>query len=311
MLESVVGVVRTEIAEAQAEITEVCVMQATQFTEFMAHFDVLQQILQRDVASPFVPQLGTSQAPPVSSSPDPPAPFNNPACCKRKHQLNEHDEWHSTAYESSKLYKEKVFKVSDTSDRGTHFCNTQLEKVLKHYGVHHRLATPYHPQTSGQVEVINRELKRILTKTVDQGKRNWSEKLDDTLWAHRTAYKTPIGTTPYNFVYGKSCHLPVKLEHKAYWAIKLMNFDLCKSGEQRILHLNKLDECRMKTYENARIYKERIRKWHDKHIKIPKDFKVGDQVLLFNSRLRLFPGKLKSRWSGPYTVTKVSPHGAI
>jgi len=123
--------------------------------------------------------------------------------------------------------------------------------------------------------------------------------------------KSPIGTTPYNLVYGKSCHLPVELEHKEYWAIKAMNFDLRKAGEQRLLHLNELDEWRMKVYENARIYKERIRRWHDKHIKLAKEFKVGDQVLLFNSRIRLFSGKLKSRWSGPYSVTQLSPYGTI
>ncbi|XP_039123384.1 uncharacterized protein LOC120260005 [Dioscorea cayenensis subsp. rotundata] len=93
--------------------------------------------------------------------------------------------------------------------------------------------------------------------------------------------------------------------------IKAMNFDLRKAGEQRMLHLNELDEWRMNAYENDRICKERIRKWHHKHIKTPKDVNMGDQVLLFNSRLRLFLGKLKSRWFGPYTVTEVSPHGAI
>jgi len=90
-----------------------------------------------------------------------------------------------------------------------------------------------------------------------------------------------------------------------------MKFDLRKAGEQRLLHLNELDEWRMKAYENARIYKERIRRWHDKHIKLAKEFKVGDQVLLFNSCMRLFPGKLKSRWSGPYSVSQMSAYGAI
>ncbi|XP_039130891.1 uncharacterized protein LOC120267290 [Dioscorea cayenensis subsp. rotundata] len=103
----------------------------------------------------------------------------------------------------------------------------------------------------------------------------------------------------------------MELEHKVYWAIKVMNFDLSKSGEQRMLHLNELDEWRMKAFENAKIYKERIRKWHDKYIKNLKEFKVGNQVLLFNSRLRLFPGKLMSRWFDPYTVTEVSSHGAV
>nr|GFA25763.1 reverse transcriptase domain-containing protein [Tanacetum cinerariifolium] len=102
------------------------------------------------------------------------------------------------------------------SDRGTHFCNDQFKKFMHKYGVTHRLSTAYHPQTSGQVEVTNRGLKRILERTIGQNRASWSDKLDDALWAFRTAYKTPIGCTPYKMVYGKACHLPIELEYKAY-----------------------------------------------------------------------------------------------
>ncbi|GJY54088.1 reverse transcriptase domain-containing protein [Tanacetum coccineum] len=102
------------------------------------------------------------------------------------------------------------------SDRGTHFCNDQFAKVMLKYGVTHHLATAYHPQTSGQVEVSNRGLKRILERTIGENRASWSDKLDDALWSFRTAFKTPIGCTPYKLMYGKACHLPIELEHKAY-----------------------------------------------------------------------------------------------
>ncbi|GKF45513.1 reverse transcriptase domain-containing protein [Tanacetum coccineum] len=146
-----------------------------------------------------------------------------------------------------------------------------------------------------------------MSKTVGENLASWSDKLDDVLWAFRTAFKTPIGCTPYKLVYGKSCHLPIELENKAYWALKHANFDLKTTGDHRKLQLNEL---RDQAYENSLIYKERTKKLHDFKIKT-RIFNVGDRVLLFNSHLKIFSGKLKTRWSGPFTITKVFPYGTI
>ncbi|GJR09308.1 reverse transcriptase domain-containing protein [Tanacetum coccineum] len=161
------------------------------------------------------------------------------------------------------------------SDRRTHFCNDQFAKVMSKYGVTHRLATAYHPQTSGQIEVSNHGLKRILERIVGENRASWSDKLDDALWAFHTAFKTPIGCTPYKLIY---------------------------------LQLNELNELRDQAYENSLIYKERTKKLHDSKIK-NRIFNVGDQVLLFNSHLKIFSGKLKTQWSDPFTTTEVSPYG--
>nr|GFA53183.1 reverse transcriptase domain-containing protein [Tanacetum cinerariifolium] len=194
------------------------------------------------------------------------------------------------------------------SDHGTHFCNDQFSRVMAKYGVTHRLYTAYHPQTSGQVEVTNCGLKRILERTVEENRALWSDKLEDALWAFRTAYKTSIGCTPYCLVYGKACYLPHEIKHKAYWALKHTNFDLRTAGDHRKLQLNEPSELRDQAYENSLIYKERTKKLHDDKIK-NRIFNVGDQVLLFNSRLKIFLGKLKSRWSGPFTIAEIYPYG--
>ena len=197
------------------------------------------------------------------------------------------------------------------SDRGTHFCNKLMEKAMKRYGVNHRFSTSYHPQTSGQVENTNRALKRILEKTVKENPAVWSRKLDDALWAFRTAYKTPTGTTPYKLIYGKACHLPFELEHRAYWALKNCNLDLIAAGEKRMFQLHELDELRFYAYENSRLYKEKTKVWHDRKLKMRKEFKKGDKVLLFQSKFKIKQPKLTSRWVGPYTVKHQYPSGYV
>ena len=168
------------------------------------------------------------------------------------------------------------------TDNGTHFCNKVIDKVLQKYGVRHRTSLAYHPQSNGQAEVSNREIKYILEKTVNSSRKDWSKKIDDALWAYRTAFKTPLGMSLFRLVYGKACHLPVELEHRAYWATRQLNMDITLAGEKRLLQLSELDEFRNEAYENARIYKEKTKAWHDKHI-TRKEFTAGQQVLLFNS----------------------------
>ncbi|GKA14584.1 reverse transcriptase domain-containing protein [Tanacetum coccineum] len=169
------------------------------------------------------------------------------------------------------------------SDRGTHFCNSQLEKALQKYGVTHKLSTAYHPQTNGQTKVTNRAIKRILERSVGYNPKNWSEKLDDALW---------IG-------------------HKAYWALKQCNMDLTAAVKNRFMKLNELMELRDEAYENTRIYKERTKKWHDSRLRGDKNFKTGNKVLIFNSRFKMHPGKLKSKWYSQCVVKIVHPYGTV
>ena len=149
-----------------------------------------------------------------------------------------------------------------------------------------------------------------MEKTVNRNPKLWSTRLNDALWAFRTAYKTPIGTTPYRLLYGKTCHLPLEIEHKAYWALKNCNLDLITAGEKRFLQLHELDEMRLQAYENSKLHKERTKAWHDRKIK-HKEFKEGDQVLLFESKYKLKAPKLKSKWKGPYTVRKAFTSGYV
>ena len=130
------------------------------------------------------------------------------------------------------------------------------------------------------------------------------------MWAYRTAYKSPIEMSPYRIVFGKSCHLPLELEYKAMWVVKKLNYDFQVTKEKRLLQMNELEELRNKAYDNARIYKDKIKKCHDQKIQ-RKNLRVGELVLLYNLRLKLFLGKLKSRCCGPYIVVIVTPFRAV
>nr|GEV16558.1 reverse transcriptase domain-containing protein [Tanacetum cinerariifolium] len=168
------------------------------------------------------------------------------------------------------------------SDGGTKFCNDHFAKVML----------------------------KILERTVGENHASWSDKLDGVLWAFRTAFKTPIGCTPYKLVYEKACHLPIELEHKAYWALKHANFDLLTASDHPKVQLNELNELCDQAYDNSLIYKEKTKTIHDSKIK-DRVFNVGDRVLLFNSRLEIFSGKLKTHYTRPFTITQVFPYGTV
>lgn len=149
------------------------------------------------------------------------------------------------------------------SDDRKHLCNKLFEKLMKKNGINHKVVSPYHPQTSGQVETSNKQIKGILEKVVKPSRKNWALKLNDVLWAYRKTHKTVLSMSPYKMLYGKACHLPLEIEHKAYWAIQNINFELSQAGKERTLQISELEELRDEAYENTRIYKDKVKRIHD------------------------------------------------
>ncbi|RDX98438.1 gag-pol, partial [Mucuna pruriens] len=194
---------------------------------------------------------------------------------------------------SNIFYRFGVLKAL-ISDQGSHFCNRAMSSLLHKYGVVHKIATTYHPQTNYQAEVFNREIKKMLQKMTNPSRKDWSRLLEDALWAHRTAYRTPLGMSTYWIVF----------------EVKQCNLDNDQAGKQRRFQLQELDELRLEACENSRIYKQKVKKFHDQQI-LRKELRVGQKVLLFNSPLKLIVGKVRSRWDRPFVITNVFPYGVV
>ena len=135
--------------------------------------------------------------------------------------------------------------------QGIYFCNRTMETFLKKYGVVHIVSTSYDPQTNGHEEISNMEINQILEKMAQPNRKDWSHRLDEAVWAHRTAYMTPIGMSPYRLMFGKACLLPVEIEHRAYWVVKSCNLEMQTTSIERKIQLQQLKELRLETYENS------------------------------------------------------------
>jgi hypothetical protein len=196
------------------------------------------------------------------------------------------------------------------TDQGAQFTSKLVQDIADKYKIKHQKSTPYHPQANGQVESTNKTLESIMTKTVQMHRKDWSDKLNEALWAYRITWKNSIGFTPYQLVYGKQVLLPIEFQIHTFKLAVDLGIDLSKAQKERIMQLNQLDEMRQAAIEHNILIQQQRAHWHDKFIK-KKQFKVGDWALLFDSKFKNFKAKFTTHWLGPYEVAEVYDNGSV
>eukprot|EP00253_Pinus_taeda_P036604 PITA_36604 len=190
------------------------------------------------------------------------------------------------------------------TDGGPQFVGNKLAATLNNYHVQHKITTPYHPQANVQVESSNKVIESILTKTIASHRRDWAARLPEALWAYRTTWRSTTGYSPYQLVFGKQPIFPIEFEIQTLRTAQEVGLDLSEAQINRLQQINELDEIRLSALQNTSLIQQYRAKWHDALIK-NKVFHEGDWALLYDSRFQGFPGKLQTRWLGPYEIQKV------
>ncbi|XP_057819044.2 uncharacterized protein LOC131032133 [Cryptomeria japonica] len=194
--------------------------------------------------------------------------------------------------------------------QGPQFTLELIVALVKEYEIRPWKSTPYHPQANGQVEVTNKELENILTKTIALHKRDWAMRLPEAVWAYHTTWKTTTGLTPYELIYGKKAVLPIEFEIKTLQTALQLSLSLSDAQKDCIVQLHSLDELHQDALFHTEVIQKQRALWHDRHIR-QRSFQPRDWALLYDSRFQDFKGKFHTRWLGPYEVEHVYDNSAI